>query len=92
MQARDHPDLIINAVTPGFVETNLTKGYTEHYGKSGAELGMKKPDEATLSVERCLFEDVGSGLYFGSDGVRSPLHQYRSPGDPEYVGTFEAIF
>lgn len=28
----------------------------------------------------------GSGRYYGSDGLRSPLDRYRSPGDPPYQG------
>jgi len=27
-----------------------------------------------------------SSRYYGSDGLRSPLDRYRSPGDPEYTG------
>lgn len=70
-----HPDLLVNSCTPGFIDTDLTKGF-------GAKL---TPDQGTVSVLHCLFSpDVGTGKYFGSDGVRSPLHKYRGPGEPPY--------
>jgi len=31
-------------------------------------------------------EVPGSGMYFGSDCLRSPLDCYRSPGEPPYEG------
>eukprot|EP00656_Telonema_subtile_P048485 TRINITY_DN5787_c0_g1_i5.p1 TRINITY_DN5787_c0_g1~~TRINITY_DN5787_c0_g1_i5.p1 ORF type:complete len:106 (+),score=4.46 TRINITY_DN5787_c0_g1_i5:3-320(+) len=38
-------------------------------------------------LAKMLFEDLpGNGYYFGSDGVRSPYHFMRSPGEPEYDG------
>ena len=33
-------------------------------------------------------KDYESGRFYGSDGVRSPLHKYRSPGTPAYAGEF----
>ena len=30
---------------------------------------------------------VGNGWYYGSDGIRSPLHYMRNPGEPEYDGS-----
>ena len=41
----------------------------------------------TVALTKCLFGDLGgSGFYFGSDGVRSPLHFMRNPGEPAYDG------
>ena len=52
-------------------------------------MGATKPAaEGTLSIKKCIFEDLeGSGYYFGSDGLRSPLKGMRSPGEPEYDGS-----
>lgn len=85
--ARRHPELTINACTPGFIETDLTRPYAEQQGVEPAQLGMKSPSEGTRAAMHLLFGDVGgSGWYFGSDAVRSPLDRYRSPGDPPYTG------
>ena len=33
-----------------------------------------------------LFDELeGSGGYYGSDAVRSPLDQYRAPGSPPFL-------
>lgn len=70
-----HPDLLVNSCSPGFIDTDLTKGY-------GATL---TPEQGTVSALHCLFSpDVGTGKYFGSDGLRSPLDKYRAPGDAPY--------
>ena len=76
--ARQYPKLMVSAITPGFIDTQLTAGW-------GAS---KSPDEGTLAIKKCLFEDLkyGSGWYYGSDGVRSPYHFMRNPGQPEYDG------
>ena len=72
--ARDYPELIINACTPGFIETELTRPIAKRYGKTPAEMGMKTPAEGTVSTMHLLFGDVRqSGHYFGSDGLRSPM-------------------
>ncbi len=85
--ARQHPALRINASTPGFIDTDLTRPYALSEGKSAADLGMKKPAEGTRSALVLLFgEPDGNGNYYGSDGLRSPLHHYRAPGDPPYTG------
>ena len=44
------------------------------------------PDQGTVSCIKCLFGDVHSGCYYGSDGLRSPLTCTRDPGMPEYEG------
>ena len=73
--ARAHPDLVVNSLTPGFIDTDLTKGY-------GASL---PPSAGTTVILYCLFgENVGTGRYYGSDAKRSPLDRYRGPGEPPY--------
>jgi carbonyl reductase 1 len=85
--ARSHPTLTINACTPGYIETDLTRPRAEREGVAPAELGMKPPEHATKVILHLLFSDPGgSGRYFGSDAVRSPLDRYRAPGDPPYKG------
>ena len=56
----------------------MTKG-------SGAS---KEPHEGTVSLRKCLFDDLSgkSGYFWGSDGLRSPLHCGRNPGEEEYDG------
>jgi carbonyl reductase 1 len=54
--------------------TNMTVG-------SSASL---KPEQATTSIKKCLFDNVVSGYYYGSDGLRSPMTVSRDPGTPEY--------
>ena len=49
----------------------------------------KSPDEALVSIKKCLFEELGpgeNGWYYGSDGLRSPYHFMRSPGEEVYDG------
>ncbi len=85
--ARRHPELTVNACTPGFIETDMTRPYLEGSDKTAQEMGMKSPAEGTRAQMHLLFGDVGgSGWYFGSDAERSPLDRYRSPGDPPYTG------
>lgn len=85
--ARAHPTLTINACTPGFIETDLTRPYAETQGKAPSDLGMKPPEAGTKAPLHLLFgEPGGSGWYFGSDALRSPIDRYRSPGDPPYTG------
>lgn len=85
--ARRHPEHTINACTPGFIATDLTRPYVDGSGKSPAEMGMKTPAEGTRATLHLLLgEPGGSGWYFGSDAERSPLDRYRSPGDPPYTG------
>jgi len=85
--AKQYPHLKINACTPGFIETDMTKGYMTRTGKTAAELGMKSPLEGALAPVMLALDPVeGSGRFYGSDGVRSPLDRYRSPGEPPYEG------
>jgi NAD(P)-dependent dehydrogenase (short-subunit alcohol dehydrogenase family) len=85
--AREHPELLVNACTPGFISTDMTRHYAESQGKSPAELGMKTPEEGAKAPLHLLFGALeGNGRYYGSDGKRSPLDRYRAPGSPEYTG------
>lgn len=85
--ARENPALRINACTPGFIETDLTRPYAASQGKSAEQLGMKPVQAGTVAPCFLLFDpDVGSGRYHGSDARRSPLDRYRAPGSAEYTG------
>ena len=85
--ARENPGLTINACTPGFIETDMTRTFAESQGKTASEMGMKTPEQgSSASVFLMMGEVPGSGMYFGSDCLRSPLDRYRSPGDPPYEG------
>ena len=75
--AHEHPNIMSSCCTPGFINTALTKGW-------GAK---KSPAEGTPAIKKLLFEPLaGNGWYYGSDGVRSPYHFMRNPGEPEYDG------
>eukprot|EP00930_Biecheleria_cincta_P072186 TRINITY_DN59622_c0_g1_i1.p1 TRINITY_DN59622_c0_g1~~TRINITY_DN59622_c0_g1_i1.p1 ORF type:complete len:282 (+),score=63.24 TRINITY_DN59622_c0_g1_i1:49-894(+) len=76
IQAKLYPNLLCTSLSPGFIETKMTAGY-------GAKL---TPEQGTVSLMRCIFGDVVSGYYYGSDGLRSPLTVTRDPGTPEYQG------
>jgi NAD(P)-dependent dehydrogenase (short-subunit alcohol dehydrogenase family) len=85
--ARQHPSVRVNACTPGFIETDMTRHYAESEGKSPAELGMKPPTAGARAPMHLLFGELeGNGRYYGSDAQRSPLDRYRSPGAPAYTG------
>jgi hypothetical protein len=79
--AREHPSLHVNACTPGFIATDMTRHYAESQGKAPAELGMKSPAEGARAPMHLLFGALeGNGNYYGSDAKRSPLDRYRAPG------------
>jgi NAD(P)-dependent dehydrogenase (short-subunit alcohol dehydrogenase family) len=85
--AREHPGLVVNACTPGFIATDMTRHYAESEGKAPAELGMKTPAEGARAPMHLLFGALeGSGRYYGSDAKRSPMDRYRAPGAPEHTG------
>ena len=85
--ARRNPGLKVNACTPGFIATDLTRPYAEAKGVTPADMGMKSPREGTRSAMHLLFGELeGNGWYYGSDAQRSPLDRYRAPGDPPYTG------
>lgn len=78
--ANKHPNLMISIITPGYIKTAMTKG-------GGA---TKEPHEGTLCLKKVLFEDLpSSGWFWGSDGLRSPLHWMRNPGEPEFDGVVD---
>jgi len=85
--ARQHPNLRINACTPGFIKTDLTGPMAERQGKTPEELGMKDPADGARPILHLLFAELeGNGRYYGSDCQRSPLDRYRRPGDPPFDG------
>lgn len=75
-QAKMYTNLVCTSLSPGFIVTKMTQGM-------GARL---PPEQGTVSLMKCLFENVVSGCYYGSDGLRSPLTVTRDPGTPEYKG------
>ena len=76
IQARENPNLFINACAPGYVRTNLTGGK-----------GKMSPEEGAIPTLHLLFGELkGSGWFFGSDCKRSPLHTPRDRGAPEFTG------
>jgi len=75
--AQDYPNLWVSCSSPGFIDTQMTAGW-------GAS---KSPEQGTLAIKKCLFDDLpGNGFYYGSDGIRSPYHFMRNPGEPAYDG------
>lgn len=85
--ARQHPTLRINACTPGFIETDLTRRFATSRGKTPAEVGMQPPKAGARVALFLLFGDPpGNGRYYGSDAQRSPLDRYRAPGTEPYQG------
>jgi len=85
--ARRYPNLSVNACTPGFIETDMTRSYATSQGKTPREVGMKTPDDGARCPLYLLFGELeGNGRYYGSDCKRSPLDRYREPGSPPYTG------
>ena len=83
--ARENPRLMVNACTPGFIETDLAKDFLA--GRTPSEAGMKSPADGARVIMQLLFAPArSSGWYYGSDGLRSPLDRYRAPGSAEYAG------
>jgi NAD(P)-dependent dehydrogenase (short-subunit alcohol dehydrogenase family) len=79
------PGLFINACTPGFIETDLGKDFLGD--RTPQEAGMKTPADGARVIMSLLFDTPrGSGHYYGSDALRSPLDRYRAPGSAEYRG------
>lgn len=85
LYAKANKDLIINAITPGYIKTDLTAG-------SGASNPPSKG-----AVPPCwlmMDEDVAhqpTGRYYGSDCVRSPMDCYRGPGEEPYVNNDDLV-
>ena len=76
IQAKAYPNLKVVSLSPGFIDTPMTQGF-------GARL---TPEQGCVSSVKCLFEEVTTGFYYGSDGLRSPLTMTRDPGMPVYEG------
>jgi carbonyl reductase 1 len=76
VQAKLYPNLKVVSLSPGFIDTNMTKGFNA---------GLT-PEQGCVSSLKCLFDPVIQGCYYGSDGLRSPLTCTRDPGMPEYEG------
>jgi NAD(P)-dependent dehydrogenase (short-subunit alcohol dehydrogenase family) len=75
--ARTYPDLVVSSCSPGFIKTKMTAGWD----------ATLEPKDGTKSLKHCLFSELGGkGWYFGSDGLRSPLHVRRNPGEPAFNG------
>ena len=75
--AREHPQLLVSCCSPGWIRTRMVG----HDGPS------KGPEEGTQAIRHCLFGPLeASGWYYGSDGLRSPYHFMRNPGEPEWDG------
>lgn len=81
--AARHPELTVSCVSPGWIRTKLV----------GPDSGAtRRPEEGTFSIRRALFDPLeGNGWYYGSDGVRSPLHFMRNPGEPAYDGVVDGV-
>jgi carbonyl reductase 1 len=76
--ANEFPTLVVSSLTPGFIATDLASRF-------GATL---PPDAGTPCILYALFGSLsGSGFYYGSDCKRSPLDNYRAPGDAPYDPT-----
>ena len=82
--ARSYPELKINSCTPGYIETDMTRPFAIASGSSPDEMGMKPAANGAKAPLHLLLESVGTGWYYGSDAVRSPLDRYRGPGEPAY--------
>jgi len=78
--AKENPELIVNAVTPGYILTDMTRGMG---ASNPPSKGAVPPVWLLMSDE---LEKVPTGRYYGSDCKRSPLDVYRGPGDPVYEG------
>jgi len=63
--AREHPHLSINGCSPGFIETDMTRVFTQGNGKTPSEMGMKTPEAgATTPVMLALGEGLrGNGRW-----------------------------
>ena len=75
----------VNACSPGFIATDLVR--TLLPDKTPESMGALAPEKGTVAICHLLFGELPSGrdgLYYGSDGLRSPLHKYRSPGSAAY--------
>ncbi|MEM8498936.1 MAG: SDR family NAD(P)-dependent oxidoreductase [Pseudomonadota bacterium] len=85
--AKENPERSINACTPGYIDTDLTRDMLGGSNRTTAELGMKLPADGARVIIHLLFSaQKTSGFYYGSDAQRSPMDRYRSPGSAPYTG------
>ena len=67
-------------VFSGLIDTDMTRSMIEQQGDASSEAEIKSPaDGAVVPVELVSAEAHCSGRFYGSDGVRSPLHRPREP-------------
>lgn len=82
--AKQYPNIKQSAITPGLVDTAIATDIPESFGTKIT------PEQGTIAIRHCLFNELkGNGWFYGSDGVRGPLHKSRAPGEPEYQGSPE---
>lgn len=96
MLAQQYPHLKINSCSPGLIATDLVSSFVPWYVPLPSAsirflatrlLSAKTPHEGASSTMHLLFNGLeGNGRYYGSDGLRSPMDKYRSPGTPAYDG------
>lgn len=80
--------VMANGCSPGFITTDLVRAMAAKAGRTPEAMGAVGVEHSTGAVLRLLLGELGGarGWYFGSDGLRSPLAAYRSPGTPEWDG------
>ena len=75
--ARENPHLQICCTSPGMTATPMTAGMKTQF----------TAEESAKPTLHCMFNRfTRNGWYYGPDGVRSPLHENRNPGDPAFQG------
>lgn len=86
LHAKVEPDLIINSVTPGFIQTDMTSG------TSATNLPSKGAvPPCWLMMDTETVPNLPRGRYYGSDCVRSPLDTYRGPGEPPFESNTDVV-
>ena len=83
IHGHSEPDLIINAVCPGFIASDMVGEPSMVSTKSPTSKGAMPPVYLLMSDD---FTKIPSGRFYGSDCKRSPLDRYRGPGDDVYEG------
>ena len=81
--------VLVNACSPGFIATDLVRSMAARLGRSPEAMGAVGVEQSTVAVFKLLLGELpeeSRGWYWGSDGKRSPLDRYRSPGSPEWDG------
>jgi NAD(P)-dependent dehydrogenase (short-subunit alcohol dehydrogenase family) len=68
LTAREHPNLKVSVVHPGFLDTRMTRSIN-----AGA---TASPEEGTRSIRHALFEDLeGSGYYYNAEAEGESLSE-----------------